>query len=56
VVQIEQMRAHLKGFSARIVISSESMVTCSVTDQKPKNVLPISVVTRNFLFIFDKNY
>jgi hypothetical protein len=28
VVQIEQMRAHLKGLSARIVMSSESMVTC----------------------------
>jgi hypothetical protein len=27
VVQIEQMRAHLKGLSARIVMSSESMVT-----------------------------
>jgi hypothetical protein len=25
---------------------------CPVTDQQPKNVLPISVVTRNFLFIF----
>jgi hypothetical protein len=134
VVQIEQMRAHLKGLSARIVMSSEPMVTCAsgllpnpakvpffqyrawwysivqkfrnegkniqesqiwayfglrpwsgqspknsksgmmvfyrleisywwlkiifyffscpVTDQQPKNVLPISVVTRNFLFIF----
>jgi hypothetical protein len=29
VVQIEQMRAHLKGLSARIVMSSESMVTCA---------------------------
>jgi hypothetical protein len=29
VVQIEQMRAHLKGRSARIVMSSESMVTCA---------------------------
>jgi hypothetical protein len=27
VVQIGQMRAHLKGLSARIVMSSESMVT-----------------------------
>jgi hypothetical protein len=26
---------------------------CPVTDQQPKNVLPISVVTRNFLFIQD---
>jgi hypothetical protein len=109
VVQIEQMRAHLKGFSARIVMSSESMVTwpsgllpnpakvpffqykawwysivqkfhnegkkiqdsqflahfglrpwsglslsfyCPVTDQQPKNVFPIFVVTRNFLFIW----
>jgi hypothetical protein len=140
VVQIEQMRAHLKGLSARIVMSSESMVTCAsgllpypakvpyfqyrvwwysivlkfhndgkkfknhifrlcalhrpmsmiwlksqkckigydgdgilsignfilmikkfifyffscpVTDQQPKNLLPISVVTRNFLFIWN---
>jgi hypothetical protein len=135
VVQIEQMRAHLKGLSARIVMSSESMVTCAsgllpspakvpffqyrawwysivqkfhndgkkiqdsqfwayfglhpwsgqshnisklgmmvfyrleisywwlkiifyffscpVTDQQPKNVLPISVATRNFLFIYN---
>jgi hypothetical protein len=30
VVQIEQMRAHLKGLSARIVVSSESMVTAPV--------------------------
>jgi hypothetical protein len=29
VVQIEQMRAHLKGLSARIVMSSGSMVTCA---------------------------
>jgi hypothetical protein len=29
VVQIEQMRAHLKDLSARIVTSSESMVTCA---------------------------
>jgi hypothetical protein len=29
VVQIEQMRAHLKGLSAKIVMSSESMVTCA---------------------------
>jgi hypothetical protein len=29
VVQIEQMRAHLKGLSARIVMSPESMVTCA---------------------------
>jgi hypothetical protein len=29
VVQIEQMRAHLKGLSARIVLSSEFMVTCA---------------------------
>jgi hypothetical protein len=29
VVQIEQMRTHLKGLSARIVMSSESMVTCA---------------------------
>jgi hypothetical protein len=29
VVQIEQMRAHLKGLSKRIVMSSESMVTCA---------------------------
>jgi hypothetical protein len=29
VVQIEQMKAHLKGLSARIVMSSESMVTCA---------------------------
>jgi hypothetical protein len=28
VVRIEQIRAHLKGLSARIVMSSESMVTC----------------------------
>jgi hypothetical protein len=133
VVQIEQMRAHLKGLSEKIVMSSESMVTCAsgllpnpakvpyfwyrawwysivqkfhnegkkhqdsqfwayfglrpwsglspkisklgmmvfyrleisywwlkifyffscpVTDQQPKNVLPISVATRNFLFIW----
>jgi hypothetical protein len=25
--------------------------SCPVTDQQPKNVLPISVATRNFLFI-----
>jgi hypothetical protein len=30
VVQIEQMRAHLKGLSARIVMSSEVMVTAPV--------------------------
>jgi hypothetical protein len=29
VVQIEQMRAHLKGLSKKIVISPESMVTCA---------------------------
>jgi hypothetical protein len=29
VVQIEQMRAHLKHLSKRIVMSSESMVTCA---------------------------
>jgi hypothetical protein len=29
VVQIELMRAHLKDLSARIVISSESIVTCA---------------------------
>jgi hypothetical protein len=29
VVLIEQMRAHLKGFSARIILSSESIVTCA---------------------------
>jgi hypothetical protein len=29
VVQIEQMRAHLKGISARIVMNTESMVTCA---------------------------
>jgi hypothetical protein len=29
VVQIEQMRAHLKVHSVRIVMSSESMVTCA---------------------------
>jgi hypothetical protein len=29
VIQIEQMRAHLKGLSARIVMSSESMVICA---------------------------
>jgi hypothetical protein len=29
VVQIEQMRAHLKGLSERIVMTSESMVTCA---------------------------
>jgi hypothetical protein len=29
VVQIEQIRAHLKGLSARIVMSSEFMVTCA---------------------------
>jgi hypothetical protein len=138
VVQIEQMRAHLKGLSARIVMSSESMVTCAsillpnpakvpffqyrawwysivqkfhndgqkiqesqfwayfglrpwsgqspkisklgmmvfyrleisywwlkikyyffscpVTDQQPKNVLTISVATRNFLFIQSLKY
>jgi hypothetical protein len=26
--------------------------SCPVTDQQPKNVLPISVATRNLLFIF----
>jgi hypothetical protein len=29
VVQIEQMRAHLKGLNERIVMSSKSMVTCA---------------------------
>jgi hypothetical protein len=29
VVQIEQMRAHLKGLSARIVMNLEFMVTCA---------------------------
>jgi hypothetical protein len=29
VVQIEHMRAHLKGLSARIVMSSEFMDTCA---------------------------
>jgi hypothetical protein len=29
VVQIEQLRAHLKGLSERIVMSSEPMVTCA---------------------------
>jgi hypothetical protein len=29
VVQIEQIRAHLKGLSARIVMSSKFMVTCA---------------------------
>jgi hypothetical protein len=29
MVQIEQMRAHLKGLGARIDMSSESMVTCA---------------------------
>jgi hypothetical protein len=29
VVQIEQMRAHLKDLSVRIVMSSEFMVTCA---------------------------
>jgi hypothetical protein len=29
VVRIEQMKAHLKGISARIVMNSESMVTCA---------------------------
>jgi hypothetical protein len=29
VVQIEQMRGHLKGLSKRIVMSLESMVTCA---------------------------
>jgi hypothetical protein len=29
VVQIEQIRAHLKGLSARIVMSSESIFTCA---------------------------
>jgi hypothetical protein len=28
---------------------------CPVTDQQPKNMLPISVVTRNFLFFSMKN-
>jgi hypothetical protein len=31
VVQIEQMRPQLKGLSARIVMSSESMVTCATS-------------------------
>jgi hypothetical protein len=26
--------------------------SCPVTDQQPENVLPISVATRNFLFIY----
>jgi hypothetical protein len=26
-------------------------LSCPVTDQQPKNVLPISVATRNFLYI-----
>jgi hypothetical protein len=34
VVQIEQIRAHLKGLSARIVLSLEFMVTC------PSGLLP----------------
>jgi hypothetical protein len=34
VVQIEQMRAHLKGLSARIVMSSKSMVTCAHISNK----------------------
>jgi hypothetical protein len=33
------------------------LFSCPVTDQEPKHVLPISVATRNFLFItyFNEN-
>jgi hypothetical protein len=54
VVQIEQMKAHLKGLSARIVMSSESMVTCaSVLLPNPAHISNIrhdgTLSFRNFI-------
>jgi hypothetical protein len=61
VVQIEQMRAHLKGLSARIVMSSKFMVTCASGLLPNPAKVPISNIRhdgtlslRNFIMMAKK--
>jgi hypothetical protein len=56
VVQIEQIRAHLKGLSARIVMSTESMATCaSGLLPNPANIRQDGTLSlRNFIIMVKK--
>jgi hypothetical protein len=65
VIQIEQMRVHLKGLSARIVMSSKSMVTSASGLLPNPAKVPLSHISnighdgtlsfRNFIMMVKKN-